>query len=265
MSELQNVQRAPGDVIDDAAVHRNDPKFLTNFVNWDGPTWLSVSTIQVSAGSFRDDSDSALIVLDSNTVADITVTGAGGLQTGSSESADTWYGVYVIDDTTGLNSPNVLLIPEGTGFSETGYDVARLVSWGRNNASSDFYKFFAAGKGREIEYEWDIAGTTSRVLNNGSATSFTDVDCSEFIPPSSKKAKLSLGFDPANSGNVLRLRTNGAVTDAIANQFSPPVSSGNSLRVQAEILTDSGQLIEYHVTTGSDIANLFVLGFTDII
>jgi len=74
--------------------------------------------------------------------ADITVSGAGGLDTGS-EAANTWYAVYVIGDSTGINTPNTLISVSFTSPTlPSGYDKFRRVGWVRNNGTSNFFKFY---------------------------------------------------------------------------------------------------------------------------
>lgn len=75
--------------------------------------------------------------------ADITLSGAGGLDTGA-EAANTWYYVYLIGKSTSPTSANMLLSvqPYSSGVTlPTGYDLAVRVGMVRNNVASNFIAF----------------------------------------------------------------------------------------------------------------------------
>ncbi len=116
--------------------------------------YLSATEYTVESGLCASDTNDWQYGLDSTTTVDITVTGAGGLQTSSSEANDTWYGIYIIADSNGTNDPSVLLIPDGTAFSESGYDMKRRVGWIRNDGSGDFFESHMYMKGNTRHIIW---------------------------------------------------------------------------------------------------------------
>jgi len=234
-----------------------------NFASFDesgGLSYISSTTVQVSSGSWRDSANSFDLVLGSNTNVVITTTGAGGLQTGSSESSNTWYGVYAIGDTSGSNATTTLLIPEGVAFSESGYDVIRTVGWVKNNAGADFFRFNAEGKGSSQIYLFDI-DAQSELLTAGSATSFTDIDCSAFIPPTSIFGFFQLGIVSSAAFAGMSIRPNGAGGTYVAFVIRPGISTTISNRAFETMITDEDRIIEYEVINAGDDAYLSVQGF----
>ena len=148
----------------------------------------TVSTGSIQEGSCRDHEDVMNLNLGSAVTLDITTSGAGGLDTGA-EASDTWYYVYVIGDDTGENPTSGILSTSTTGPTfPSGYNRRRLVGAFRNDASSDFYDFVTTDEGPDKLYLWRESETTLEVLTNGSATTFTNVDLSEFTPASTGDA-----------------------------------------------------------------------------
>lgn len=222
--------------------------------------YLTSTTVQVPSGSWRDSTNIFTINLTSPLTLNITVSGAGGLQTGSSESANTWYGAYVIADTTGVNANDVLLIPAGVSFSQTGYDVIRSIGWVRNNAGADFFRFNTEGTGSAQVYLWDI-DSQSEILTAGGATTFTDIDCSGFIPPSAILGLFQMGVVASAAFAGMTIRPNGAGGTYSAFIIRPGVSTTITNRSFATMITDEDQVIEYEVINAADDAYLSVQGF----
>lgn len=239
------------------------PGLALNFASFNGSgglSYISSTTVQVTSGSWRDSANSFDLVLGSNTNVVITTTGAGGLQTGSSESANTWYGVYVIGDTSGSNATTTLLIPDGVSFSESGYDVIRSVGWARNNAGSDFFRFNTEGAGSAQIYLWDIDGQ-SELLTAGGATSFADIDCSGFMPPTSTLGFFQVGVVASAAFAGITIRPNGAGGTYAAFITRPGVATTITNRSFATMITDENQVIEYEMLNAGDDGYLSVQGF----
>jgi len=104
---------------------------------------------------------------------DITASGANGLDTGS-EAASTWYFIWVI---VGPEGPAGLLSTSSTAPTlPTGFVGKRLLGAVRNDASSNFIIF------RQIGANYYYKTLYQVILSNGSATAFTAVDCSTYVP-----------------------------------------------------------------------------------
>lgn len=215
-------------------------------------TFNSVSTVDIETGSARDSSDVDYITLAAMLTLDITVAGAGGLQTGSAEAADTWYEVHVIQDSRGVNADSGLLIPVGTAFSEPGYDRSRRIDSRRNDGSSNFIDFKMTGKGNYRTVMWTNDPANRAVLIGGGATTPTVVDCSSLIPPTSELAHFGLAQNGSPNVNI-RLSAGGV---AIAQVTRAQLIAGM-------INVDSSQQIFYDNTTPAGNVDIVVRGYVD--
>ncbi|MBI1374570.1 MAG: hypothetical protein GC159_17775 [Phycisphaera sp.] len=219
--------------------------------------YVSASTAEISAGNCRDSANGFDITLASAATVDITISGAGGLDTGS-EAPNTWYAVFVIADSTNTNPPVGLLSTNATSPTmPAGYDVFRRVGWIRNNSSSDFYKWYQTGSGELRIMRWNesmVSPPTLQVLSGGAAQTLTDVNVSQFVPPTSERSTLHLENESKREGYVRP--KNGAQNFA-------------RLNADADIIYDvpaPGQLIEYRYNSGGGPAgflNISVLGYYD--
>ena len=172
----------------------NPRGYLRGFV----PVWTSVSRITIGAGDGRSADNTTDITLAAPIVVDITLAGAGGLDTGV-EAANTWYYVHVVADSTGVNpttgilsaSPNAPVLPGG-------YDQFRRIGSVRNTAGSHFRPFAVSGIGTERSVQYSDAITGRQVLAAGAAVAVTAIACGALIPPTTR-----LGcFQYAQRGNV---------------------------------------------------------------
>lgn len=209
-----------------------------------------------------DSTSKAFIVFTGVLTANLASAGAGGLDTGS-ETADTWYAVHVIGDTTEANAPAVLLSLSATAPTLPGtHDIFRRVGWIRNDGSSDILKFGQVGSGRSRRVAYDEEAVVLQVLSAGNATAFTDIDLSSLVPPTSQEASIAADFNP-NSGvtRFAKFRGNGSViTNPIA---TIETSTNENADLFAEILTDTSQLIEYLVSNAAADVDFWVRGYRD--
>lgn len=108
-----------------------------------------------------------------NVTANITLSGAGGLDTGT-EAASTWYYVYVIAKDDGTLS--ALLSTSATAPTmPSGYTMRALVSAVRNDGSSNFLNYYQHGA---------LVYLTPRqqVVTGGAANFETSVSVASFVP-----------------------------------------------------------------------------------
>jgi len=219
-------------------------------------TWVNTTSFTIGTASedtiFSDDTGALLMSFNGTRSCNISSVGPAGLQTGSTEAADTWYGVYIIGDTTLANIPKILLIPDGTAFSESGYDVKKLVAWVRNDGSSDIVHTKQVGNGIDRKHYILESQADRKVLNAGSATSPTLVDCSDFIPPGVTAGFFAIQFETGTAG---------AASDQV-DINDPDSTASTLLRCQTgfvggektsfdiECSLNSSQQIEYDVDQG---------------
>ena len=132
------------------------------------------------------------VVTDINKNVFITLSGAGGLDTGS-ESADDWYYIYIImkpDGTTfGLlsNSPTTPTMPSG-------YTFKALVGAVRNDSGSNFIDFTQGGS--------SVTFTDPQLMKDGSfaTNTWTSQAAGAFFPETAKTITMAFGTAGATLG-----------------------------------------------------------------
>jgi len=227
--------------------------------------FVSVSSVDVSTGFARDTTNVKQIKLTSTKTADITVSGAGGLDTGG-EAADTWYAVHVIGDSTGVNAPDVLLSVSDTAPTLPGtHDIFRHVGWIRNNGSNNFLKFTQSGVGRTKEYQYDESRADLNILSGGTAIAFATISAAAFVPPTSNFCVIGVDWDPKSTGDEFVLRPSDHTT-TLANypwRFRSEVKSSTDWRDQIEMFLDSSQQFDYAITDVLGSLGASIIWFED--
>jgi len=234
--------------------------------------WVSVTQVSIGTTgqtSIAADSTGVLAMEWSGLLtAAITSSGANGLDTGS-EASSTWYYVYVIGDTSGVNSPASLLSASATSPTlPSGYDVHRRVGAVRNDSGSDFIPFVQVWNGTTRRHVFDLAETASRVLTSGSSASFANVDVSAFVPSTSENVLILAQFETGAAGlstHDLHLRPDGfsASTSNSVHHLRLGLVNSDKCRVNIEIPCP-GQIIEYDVDdAANNSVHISVAGYDD--
>ena len=242
------------------------PGFVYNGrMSWDSVDQVSIGIAgQLSAA--KDSKGQSNITWRGVLTANITVSGAGGLQTGSVEAANTWYRVLVIADSTGVNPVRALLVPEGTAFNQSGYDIFRRLGYVRNNGSSQFLRFGQAGDGqaRFVLYDEDAANLT--VLTDGAATTPTVVSLATFVPPIGRaQVMASVGFRTTGgaAADQLLLRPNGGTSNSPAVRVAPGALVAQKQKQMIDLFTNASQEIQYAGSNAADRTDIIVAGYYD--
>ena len=144
-------------------------------------SYVSATTVQIDSGEARAKGARDTIDLPAPVNVDITVAGVNGLDTGV-ESANQWYYIYVIGDSTAaLATAGLLSTNQNTPMLPPGYDIYRRVGTVRNQGG-DFRDFVQIGTGsyRDVHYRDSI--TSRQRLTAGAATVVTTVSCGPVIP-----------------------------------------------------------------------------------
>ncbi len=235
-------------------------------------TFVSVSIVDVGtageSSQVTDSTDTTTMIFTGTLRADITASGAGGLDTGA-EAADTWYAIHVIGDSTGVNAPDVILSVSATAPTLPGtHNVFRRVGWVRNNGSSNFLKFNQEDSGLDRLYIFDEDRGNLQPLSAGTATVFMAVAAiANFMPPTATHVLVNVGFDTVNAGDLVDFRPTGsAVTSAVSHvQLGTSTGGANHMTNHIEMLLPT-QSFDYRITLGAgpgaDV-DVFVQGFVD--
>lgn len=224
---------------------------------------LSTISVRIRPGICRDSTNQFEIRSDANIDLDITVSGAGGLDTGV-EAPDQWYAVHVIDGPTVAPS-GIFSVNRTAPTLPAGYTMFRRVGYARNNAASNLYTGDYRGEGltRECFYNQDMA--TLAILTGGSATGgFADVSAAEFAPPSCNWAQF--GAEQSTAGGPdLQIRGKGFGNAANGQIVIPGgVAAGSIPRMAFKLpIQDSTRAIQYQNSAGGGTSNIYLVSYID--
>lgn len=193
----------------------------------------------------------------------IDTTGDDGLINSSSLSADTWYELGVIADSSGSNSPSVVGYtdanrPTASSDLPSGFDLFRAMGtpgrtwWVRTNGSSNIRAFNHYADGW-LEWAESELGNFSRLLNTTSApTSNSTVDASSQMPPGTYQIKINrlAATESDGSGNAAIGISGESLTNWENGQATLVVEQGGgSFAYQPSLVGVSAQTLNY-ITTG---------------
>lgn len=188
-----------------------------------GPSleYVSATQIKIPAGVVaRDDGNTTDISVTTDITIDISAaTGAAAvnrLMNGLSEAADTIYGVWLIAKAGGADPAGLLTTSHTTiATFPTNYTLKRFLGYFVNDGSSNQIPFTCCGLGGIVEHIYNVVlpeyGATvgaTNVLDDGTATTFTAVDCSDYIPAAATLGYINLAMNNTNT-NVVSFRPTG--------------------------------------------------------
>jgi hypothetical protein len=162
----------------------------------------SAATVDVDATEIilQDSNGLAKRVSSVNLTANITASGANGLDTGS-EASGTWYFIWVINN--GTTTASLLSASSTAPTMPSGYTFKALVGAVRNDGSSNFIDF--TQEGNKVNY---VAVQTIKD-NSFTASAWTAQSLTTQYPPTAKKVKIAMlssshkvGLSPRSDGNA---------------------------------------------------------------
>lgn len=236
-------------------------------------TWVDDKTITIGAGLCRDSSNKFDMSLSSTLTVSLLSQGVNGVDI-LPITTSRWYSVFLIaDPVTGMptaavlslfSTPDVPVLPSGP--SGNAYGIYKKIGWIRVNSAGNIVNFLQTGNNNNRYYQWD---TEITVLNNGSDTTFTDVNISGGCPPIQRKVTLSCTYTPTTAASLFSIKTrNGTsgqgtcplelkgIADGIVTKFP-------SLNILTDYTSGTGAYISYRVSVGTDILAIFANGFED--
>ncbi len=183
-------------------------------------------------------------------VANITDSGANGLDTGS-EASSTWYYIWLIGKTDGTVD-GLLSASSTSPTMPSGYDYKLRLGSVYNNGSSDFRAFIKRG-------DW-VSQKTVNVVTDGTATTVTSVDISSAAPPTIEGVSFNIfGYFAGTTeayvymdaaGDILSCKIGGRQISAIGNYDG---SAGFGVPVDVDTI--------YYQTSGATVETLDITGY----
>jgi hypothetical protein len=234
-----------------------------------------VSTSEVSVGTtgqltrVRSSDDNFNIDWFGLVNADITVSGAGGLDTGS-PTASTFLGIYAIADSTGVNAVTALLsLNFTTPLLPAGYDQFRRVGSVRLGGAvppfDEFLDFEQRGNGRDKRIFYRVTSLQPLLLFNGSATSLTSLNAGTLIPVGASMMQVRVDIDAQTVESAFGLlsQLNDSPGD-LHIDFDPNTTSTDKRAYGVSwIAVEDDLQILYRVDTSSTLMDVRVMGFLE--
>src|SRR3989337_3146829 len=238
----------------------SNPGFYSNLrISNNATTPLSKLDIIANTITLTNNTGESYDIRNLSTTVDITVLGLGGRSAGS-EAIDTWYYVWIVgkvDMTVGA----ILDISSTSPTLPADYIFKHMVGAVRNNSSSDFLRFVQ----RNDLVLYQGADSSRLVLNQGHATSYTNVSCGSFVPPISDTVYLDASIEQTTSGQRggIDIRTPGIGSQHLAQSCSGAI--GIPIHNNGYVVTNTSQQVEYKVDnigpSGTQRAYIYISGY----
>ena len=207
-----------------------------------------------------DSSFNQKVVRDVDVSLDLSISGAGGLDTGV-VAGNAWYYAFVIyNPTTGdvsvTASANIT-----TPALPSGYTHFAFVEAVRTNAGATQILPFFMDDGVFLyapTASTPLASDFPIVLGNGNATSFTQVNLRNFVPPTAKTAILGVTHSGTSAGSILVSRGSvGSPSGLYAQCFS----NGTAIQRQQFEVPRPYQNGVYYAINANGVGTIVVMGY----
>lgn len=236
--------------------------------------YSSASVVNVAAGPGAESTlrarlnDGMRYAVASPLTIDLTVSGRGGLDTGS-EAVSTWYYCYLVPNAAGTALSALCSVTDPDSGGPTGFDVWRYIGAVRNDSSGNILKFLMSGG----DITWYVGQTPSAASGWGSSFQDPKIEISidDVVPLTaiSANAFMTLAQNAVSTGSVLQLLyVEGESTDHVGIGIN---ASGERIRTNAPSIPLPGSASKkigyrsYDSGSGGSLItqNFVVLGFKD--
>lgn len=201
--------------------------------------------------------------------ADITVSGAGGLDEGV-ESISTFLGVYAIADSTGVNAVTALLsLNFTTPLLPAGYDQFRRVGSVRNGGAvppfGDFLDFEQRGNGRDKRIFYRVVSLQPLLVFNGNATELTSLNAGTLVPVGASMMQVRVDIDAQTVESAFGLLSQLNDSPGDLHIDFDPNTVGTDKRAYGVswIAVEDDLQVLYRVDTSGTLMDVRIMGFLE--
>lgn len=207
------------------------------------------------------------------------ITGVGGISdTYNPVVANQAYEVYIVGDSSGVVSTDILAVESGTNITAAieisggTFDIFRKIGWFRTEDSTTIIiPHIVNGKDRARQLHFTGGRANQTILFAGSATSWTDMESGgngseDYTAPGSGFMLCRIAFGDSSSANdEVGFRQNGSAIGITDTSFT--FSAGSSLAAgeladtQMLISLGSDRITEYEVSAAANEAYAYVISF----
>lgn len=223
----------------------------------------------INIGRCRSSDDTFDIISeDSILTVDLDVSGNGGLDTGV-KSSNSWYSIFVIADSTGVEPVSSLLSLSKTAPDLSGidYDVFRRVGW-MFLAAAGVQDCFYGQSGFNRSCLWEEPESKLNILVNGNNTVYTLVNCSNFIPPTPTIGYINTNHTSGDLGDFLTVAPTGLnlegfdpSTKARANRTYSGSGTGSTFHF-INFNNSDGEIL-YANNSTNEQSDIWIIGYID--
>jgi len=201
--------------------------------------FVSDSSVKINIGKARDETNSFNLF----SVAPLTIDISSKLDTGS-ESASQVYDIYLIWHSVADTYDGLFVMTGDSPVMPSGYDYRRKVGSVANDGINNFIEFYQCCAMRSL-FE-DTSKT--QVLIGGAATSWTNIDLSDYVPAGTTDALLMID---CNKDTLTR--KNGSTVNY---QNFVPAAHANTVNQ----LLDTNRIFEYETSAGTG-TDIYLIGY----
>lgn len=221
------------------------------------PEYNAANIVDIPVGCVVADNGVDIIEVTITLSPSLATSGANGLDTGA-EAANTWYYLWLIKKSSDGTVAALWSASRTAPTMPSGYDTKCLLPFAaRNDGSSNIIPFKVIGS-KEFPFiaynttfdKLTWSNTTTAVLSGGTSASYVDVNCSSFVPPISRRARL---FVSNSVSATMGFKEKGASVEIVRS------CAGNYDQLEFDINTDTAQVIQYKTNAGNE--NIAVVGF----
>lgn len=214
----------------------------------------------VQAGSARNSTNLADIIMDAAATLDATVNGINGLDTGSL-AASKVYALYAIGDSTN-NMPAGVMISanQSAPMVPSDYDMYRKIGYLVTDSSSHFLPGFFYGSANNRVFTFDARQATA--VTAGASSTYAAVTLTTLVPAvSNLPVKFEINWTAAAANDTLNMQRFGETGDAYLNIATIAGGTAHTVAYPVVMLgLDAGvPKVNYKVSAGTVAIN--VMGF----
>jgi hypothetical protein len=192
---------------------------------------------------------------------DITIdcnagTGANKLDTGSL-AASTWYAIHVIYKPSDGTIGGLISLSRTSPTLPAGYTASRCIGWARTTADTEIKTFHYNGGG------WWFYDTTSNIVNAGTDTTWTAVDASTYLPPTSTLFYGGTRCTDNASAAAIFARATGDSGTIVSGYISIGGATSTLMNAITIISTDSSQSFDYYISSDDTSGIIWISAYLD--
>ena len=186
----------------------------------------------------------------------IEASGKNGLDSGSVANND-WYSIWIIYDEKTEEVAGLFSTAQVNPQLPVGFTKKRRIGWARTDATAHFRRFDQ--RNNKIFYH------ESQTTSASTATTWTDVNCSAFVPKTTGQALAVMDLDKGTAATgAINIRPNGSTGDGWEiGHVGFGTEAGRIARREITLPMDGSQVFEYWLDLTGNQTLIEIFGYED--